>query len=130
MSKLTRLLKLLLETDEAWPPPTAVNFIGRSTPRGRHGAGREVSRRGLRRLDAAPCCFTCRGGFLRQRGRLDVLARLWKAHGLYDLVLREWSSMLSSGREDVRLTTAQIVSEMVEVLRTVRAVSQKTSDTG
>lgn len=52
MSKLTRLLKLLLETDEAWPPPTAVNFIGRSTPRGRHGAGREVSRRGLRRLDA------------------------------------------------------------------------------
>ena len=35
----------------------------------------------------------------------DMLARLWKAHGLYDLVLREWSSLLSdtrTGRENLQ----------------------------
>jgi len=96
----TLLLKLLLETDEDDLRLT------------------EVLERGVR------CRVEDCEGFLRQRGRLDMLARLWKAHGLYDLVLREWSSLLSDTRKDVtRLSTAQIVSEMVEVLRSCHGAS-------
>lgn len=52
-----------------------------------------------------------------------MLARLWKAHGHYDLVLNEWSSLLSEKRKDVRLSTTQIISEMVEVLRSCHGAS-------
>jgi len=58
-------------------------------------------------------------GFLRERGRLDVLARLWKAHSMFDLVLRESSSMLTSGRRDAR-TTSQLTTQMVDALRSAR----------
>ncbi|CAK9065480.1 Calcium-dependent protein kinase 2 (PfCDPK2), partial [Durusdinium trenchii] len=93
----TLLLKLLLDTDEDDLRLT------------------DVLERGVRcRVDDCE-------GFLRQRQRLDVLARLWKAHGLYDLALHEWSSMLT--RSDARLSTAQIVAEMVEVLRSVHGAS-------
>ncbi|CAJ1410745.1 unnamed protein product [Effrenium voratum] len=94
----TLLLKLLLETDEDDLRLT------------------EVLERGIR------CRVEDCEGFLRERGRLDVLARLWKAHGMYDLVLREWSSMLSA-RTDARISRAQIVNEMVEALRSVRGAS-------
>jgi len=35
--------------------------------------------------------------FLREHKRLDVLAHLWKAQGMYDLVLQELSSVLAAG---------------------------------
>eukprot|EP00931_Biecheleriopsis_adriatica_P041032 TRINITY_DN23499_c0_g1_i1.p1 TRINITY_DN23499_c0_g1~~TRINITY_DN23499_c0_g1_i1.p1 ORF type:complete len:996 (-),score=246.12 TRINITY_DN23499_c0_g1_i1:28-2979(-) len=91
----TALLKLLVETDED----------------------------DVRLSEVLECSVRCAvedcEGFLRERKRLDVLARLWKAHGMYDLVLREWSSMLQTGadRQGIRTTTAQIVAEMVDALR-------------
>ncbi|CAE7232670.1 TGFBRAP1 [Symbiodinium pilosum] len=91
----TLLLKLLLETDEDDVRLT------------------EVLEGGVR------CRVEDCEGFLRERGRLDVLARLWKAHSMYDLVLRELSAMLTNGRRDSR-TDAPILAQMVEALRSAR----------
>jgi len=55
-------------------------------------------------------------GFLRQKGRMDMLARLWKAQGMYEIVLREWSSLLNS-KESSRIPRADIVKEMADALR-------------
>lgn len=67
--------------------------------------------------------------FLRDRQRLDVLARLWKARGMYDLVLQEWSCFLSGGGDgtasldartsgtNARVTRAQAAAEMADALR-------------
>ncbi|CAE7216086.1 tgfbrap1 [Symbiodinium natans] len=91
----TLLLKLLLETDED----------------------------DVRLTEVLECGVRCKvedcEGFLRERGRLDVLARLWKAHSMYDLVLRESSAMLTSGRRDSRADAA-IITQMVEALRSAR----------
>jgi len=88
------LLKLLLEADEDDVRLT------------------EVLERGVR------CRVEDCEGFLRERGRVDVLARLWKAHSMYDLVLRETSAMLASGRRDARADAA--LTQMVEALRSAR----------
>mmetsp|Transcript_90974 Transcript_90974/g.253205 ORF Transcript_90974/g.253205 Transcript_90974/m.253205 type:complete len:1006 (-) Transcript_90974:131-3148(-) len=62
---------------------------------------------------------------LREKNRIDVLARLWKEHGMYELVLREWSVLLEgAGKSDnaatrslQHISQSQIVSEMCSALR-------------
>lgn len=57
--------------------------------------------------------------FLRERGRFDVLARVWKAHGMYDLVLEHWSAMLrDAGRgASGAAKRSQIVADMSDALQ-------------
>lgn len=64
--------------------------------------------------------------FLRKLQRIDVIARLWKEQGAYELVLQEWSSLLNcgesagairQGRKGPHLSTAQIVKEMCSALK-------------
>lgn len=66
--------------------------------------------------------------FLRDRERVDVLARLRKARGMYELVLQEWSKLLPGSSESIspadarkggtaRITRAQVVSEMADALK-------------
>jgi len=62
--------------------------------------------------------------FLRERRRLDVLARLWKAHGRYDMVLQEWGAMLRGGGgagaspgSKASIPRSQIVLEMASALK-------------
>lgn len=66
--------------------------------------------------------------FLRDRERVDVLARLRKARGMYELVLQEWSRLLPGSSDSIspadarkggtaRSTRAQVVSEMVDALK-------------
>jgi len=54
--------------------------------------------------------------FLKERKRFDVLAHLWKAQGLYELVLDQWSSMLRD-EEKGAPPRAQIVAVMADALQ-------------
>mmetsp|Transcript_105695 Transcript_105695/g.166894 ORF Transcript_105695/g.166894 Transcript_105695/m.166894 type:complete len:707 (+) Transcript_105695:41-2161(+) len=65
--------------------------------------------------------------FLRERQRLDVLARLWKAQGMYDLVLAEWNRFLAGSLDGAavsvrasggaRSTREKAITEMSDALR-------------
>ncbi|CAE8687186.1 unnamed protein product [Polarella glacialis] len=101
----TALLKLLIESDEDDIRLTQVLECG------------------------VRCAVEDCEGFLRERNRLDVLARLWKAHGMFDLVLREWSSMLRRVSEESpvkgpRTSTVQIVAEMADALRSAAGTAR------
>lgn len=61
--------------------------------------------------------------FLRERERLDVLARFWKSQGLYEKVLEQWSLFLrvggvgASGTEaSTKVTCAKAAAELADAL--------------
>eukprot|EP00927_Polykrikos_kofoidii_P021216 TRINITY_DN20155_c0_g1_i2.p1 TRINITY_DN20155_c0_g1~~TRINITY_DN20155_c0_g1_i2.p1 ORF type:complete len:1007 (+),score=218.04 TRINITY_DN20155_c0_g1_i2:199-3219(+) len=58
--------------------------------------------------------------FLREKARQDILAKLWKVQGMYDLVLEQYGAVLSGGDSS---KCAKIVPDIVDTLRRAATAS-------